>query len=326
MPHPIISGTSRRFCPADVDVVILNYRVGLLAAAAAQSAHENGAVSILVVDNHSPDDSLTTLKQEVSATTMILPLAANIGFSAGNNQGAALGRNPFLLFMNPDVVLHPQALQLMLDVFNVNPGVGIVGPALVGITGEPQPSAYFFIKPLRICNSLFGFDKVAGKFNLPFLSGNADLKRNGSYSGIVESLYGACFLVRRDAFLSVNGFDEDFFLYCEETDLFFRLSKAGWKAYRCAEAQATHHHGQSAQQVSRLSLLLMNESHRLYARKHFSFFGRILTAIAFIFGLCLRIVFSRTTQARANYFSALGIWLGWTPSVDPRKRRRPDIV
>ncbi len=312
------------FQTRDVDVVILNYRVGALAAQAAYSARENGTESILIVDNKSDDESLDILEKEVGSFVDILQLPMNVGFSSGNNAGAQRGKKPLILFMNPDVSLDSGALQKMVDLMNEQVLAGIVGPSLYGPDGEPQASAYFLLTPFRIGKMLFGLDKLAVKFGWPAFAGNADLKCNGNYSGVVESLYGACLLVRRKTFDSVNGFDGDYFLYCEETDFCLRLRQAGWKAYRCGTAKAKHWHGQSAKKVARKSQILMSESHQLYAQKHFSCIGRGITSVAFIAGLCLRILFAQSRETKAGYYAALGVWMGWTSSADPRRHRDCD--
>ena len=242
------------------------------------------------------------------------------GSLSGNNAGAKHCNRPLILFMNADVSLDPGALQRMVDAMNANPSVGIACPSLYGLHGEPQASAYLLLSPMRILNLLLCLDKFGAMMKWPVFQGNSDLKHNGDYTGVVESVYGACMLMRRSAFEAVNGFDEDFFLYCEETDLCLRLQNAGWTAYRCGGAQAKHWHGQSAQKVAKKSLILMSESHRLYARKHFSLSGQMITAFAFISGLCLRILFARTFKAKTGYFAALGVWLARTRSADPRGR------
>ncbi len=310
----------RTFQLKDVDAVILNYRVGLMAAQAARSANENGVNSVFIIDNRSDDDSVPVLKRDVSSFAEILALPENVGFASGNNAGAKLGKNPLILFMNADVLLNPGSVRQMVDVMNANPSVGIVTPSLCGPDGENQASAYFLLSPFRVVKLLLGIDKLGALLGWPALAGNADLMRNGDYTGVVESVYGACMLIRRAAFEAVNGFDEEFFIYCEETDLCLRLRKAGWKAYRCGVAQAKHWHGQSAQKAARKSLILMSESHRLYARKHFSLRGRIVTSLAFIAGLSIRILLAKSLEAKKNYFAALGVWLSWTHPADPRRR------
>lgn len=305
--------------PQDIDVVILNYQTAPLAIEAARSARDNGATSIVVVDNHSGDDSLSILQREIGAFTRILPMPGNYGFSAGNNRGAKHGNRPLVLFMNADARLQDASLTAMAKVYELDPRIGAVGPALFYPDGRPQASAYFFITPMRVVKSLLGIDKIGKKIGWAALSGNIDPDRNGNYSGPVESLYGPCFLARRKAFEEVGGFDETFFLYCEETDFIFRLAEKGWKAYRVSEAKVTHIHGESANQVPVSSLVSMQESLWIYAKKHFRVWGKLLTVVASVIGYGFRFLLSQKNTNRKRYRAALGVWLGWTSSADPRK-------
>jgi GT2 family glycosyltransferase len=320
MEQSNLKRADKAFLADDIDAIILNYRVGALAAGAAHSAKESGIKSILIVDNHSGDDSVSILERHISAFAEILPLPENIGFSSGNNAGAKRTRKPLILFLNADASLEPGAMQQMIDAMYANPSIGVICPSLYGPKEEPQASAYLLLGPLRILNMLLGLNKIGKLIKCQLLAGNADLKHNDEYTGFIQSAYGACMLVRRNAFESVNGFDEDFFLYCEETDLCLRMQIAGWKIYRCGKARVKHWHGQSANKTVRKSLILMSESHKLYARKHFSFIGRATTMLAFVTGLILRILLARSWEGKTNCFAALGVWLGWTPSVDPRKQ------
>jgi N-acetylglucosaminyl-diphospho-decaprenol L-rhamnosyltransferase len=295
--------------PADVDAVILNYRTFALTVQCARSVQSNGAGSIVVVDNDSQDGCGDKLEAELGGFARVLRLASNGGFSAGNNRGAREGDAPLLLFVNSDVVLPPGALAAMVDVLNRETRAGIVAPALAGSDGRAQASAYRFISPAVILQTLLGLDKLARKLGWAHLGGNVDLGRNGDYSGRVESLYGPCLLVRRQAFEQVGGFDENFFLYCEETDLILRLARAGWQAFRTAATTVLHVHNQSAGQLPARSLVLMNESNRYYAGKHFGWGGRTVTALAFAFGLTLRWVLARRPEERRRYLAALGVWL-----------------
>lgn len=304
----------------DVNVVILNYRTAPLAVEAARSARENGATSIVVVDNRSEDDSLSVLQREIGEFARILPMPGNYGFPAGNNSGAKLGDRPLVLFMNADARLHEGALVTMARVFDQDPRIGAVAPALYYPDGQPQASAYFFITPMRIVKSLFGVDKLADKWGWATLSGNIDPNRNADYSGQVESLYGPCILVRRKAFEEVGGFDETFFLYCEETDFVLRLAKKGWKAYRVADAEVTHNHGEFAKEFPINSLVLFQESRRIYATKHFSVWGKLITYVSSVIGIGLRVLLSSKSSDRKRYWAALGTWSRWTPSADPRKQ------
>jgi len=305
----------------DVDAVILSYRTAKLAVDAARSAHANRVGSIVVVDNHSGDDSVAILRAAVGDFADILELPGNHGFPAGNNAGARVGNRQLILFMNSDARLHDGAVATMVRAFMQDAKIGAVAPSLQYPNGQPQASAYFFITPKRLVSSVFGIHRLAKRIGSSFLAGNVDFKRNGTYSGEVESLYGPCILVRRTAFEKIGGFDEAFFLYCEETDFFLRLAKSGYRAFRVAAAQATHNHGESAKQSPIASSVLMQEGRRIYAKKHFGRLGRLVTALASVGGIVLRLLLSRSAHERRRHLATLGVWLGWTPTADPRKCR-----
>jgi len=297
--------------PKDIDVVIVNYRTARLAVEAARSAYENGARSIVIVDNNSQDDSVSVLKKETEKFTAILSLPTNRGFSAGSNVGAAHGNRPVILFMNADVRLDMGALPLMAQAMERDQKIGAIAPALYYPDGRPQASAYFFITPIRIINLMLGANILAERLGWAFLAGNIDPHHNGSYSGEIASLYGCCMLIRRRAFEEVGGYDEHFFLYCEETDFCLRLRKKGWKRYRAAEAKAFHCHGESVKEFPLDAVVVMQKSLKLYIKKHFSDIDRIISCIACVVGVTARFLLAAKNHDRRRYWMALGVWLGW---------------
>jgi len=311
----------------DVDVVILTYRTSRLAIDAAHSALDNNPGSITVVDNFSQDESSVLLKKEIGPFARIIFLDQNYGFGGGNNRGAQSGSRPLLLLMNADIKLYPDALLNMVKVFNTDERAGVVVPALNYPDQRMQPSAYLFIRPLRIIKIMMGLDKLAEKLNCNFLAGNVDCLHNNDYSGPIESPYGSCMLIRRRAFEDVGGFDENFFIYCEETDLALRLTKKRWKIFRDADARAIHNHGASANQNPANFYILMQESVRIYSKKHFNLLGRLAVFIFSILGIALRLVFFLGLHnKRMKYWAGLGVWLGWQKSVDPRKKADSNVI
>lgn len=293
--------------PEGIDVVIPNYYSAPLAINAARSARQDGAKSIIVVENGSKDNSFSILRKEIGDIANIISLPENRGYSGACNRGAAAGNLPLVLFLNSDATLQPGALSLMAKVFDENPQAGVVGPSLYYPDGRPQASAYFFITPTRIIFALFGIDRFS--YRWPRLSANEDWTRNGDYSGEVESLFGACLLCRRTAVEQAGGFDERLYT-CDETDFILRLAKKGWKAYRTAEAKVIHAQGKSIEKFPVEYAISAQEARRIYAKKHFSLSGRAITIFASVVGLSLRLLFSRTALNRKKYLAALGVWLG----------------
>ncbi len=311
--------------PSDVDVIVLNYRTPELAARAARSAAQDGADSIWIVDNGS-GNGVARLNVLVSGFAQVLSLPHNIGFSAGNNRGASHTERPIILFMNADTELQAGALRAMLRPFG-NPSVAAVGPVLHYPDHREQPSALLVPTAWRITAELLHLDALAPQFAKPLFASNVDPKRNGPYCGTVHSLYGACFAIRRTAFEAVGGFDEDFFLYLDETDLFVRLRSAGYTLYRVTDAHVFHHHSQSAKTIPVQSLLFSQQSRFIYGKKHFSSTAQVQVTIASVLGNLLRLLARvRSYDDRIRYWAALGYWLGWVGDPDPRRRPPAEIA
>jgi GT2 family glycosyltransferase len=311
----------RGITPQDVDVVILNYRTPELSVRAAKSAFVEGATSVFIVDNCSRDNSVEKLAERLGGMATVIERPENGGFAAGNNAGALLGDRPVILFLNSDAFLVPGALHSLCEVLNRDPRIAAVGPALYYEDGSPQPSASLRPTPWRITKTLLKIETLGKVLQWGVLAGNTDLRRNGTFSGQVETLYGPCLLIRRDAFEESGGFDERFFLYYEETDLLVRLRQSGWDVHRDGTARAIHAQGGSAEKASTFSTVIMQESRRIYSRKHFGVLGIMATSVASMLWSAMGTLLSVQRADRLRYWSALGVWLGWTASMDPRKQK-----
>jgi GT2 family glycosyltransferase len=133
----------------------------------------------------------------------------------------------------------------------------------------------------------------------------------------VDHVIGAFFLVRREIFNSLNGFDDRFFVYLEDLDFSFRARKAGWRSMYLADAQAFHAGGGTSNQVKARRLFYSLRSRLLYAFKHFSWLG----AIAVVLATLLVEPLSRSAQAlfRASLstlretWAAYGMLWRWLP-------------
>ena len=131
----------------DLSVVILNWnaRDYLVAALASLTAQEwQHAIEVIVVDNASHlDDSVATVRRDFSSVQLIAN-TMNVGFSAGNNIGLRAARGRYILFLNPDTVVHPGALDTLIDWMDAHPQVGACGPKLLNPDGSLQASCRAF--------------------------------------------------------------------------------------------------------------------------------------------------------------------------------------
>ena len=191
----------------------------------------------------------------------------NLGYGGGCNLGSRSAASPFLLFCNNDVEVRPDTIAVLEDALRRDPRVAAAGPRLVDGVGRPTPSVGRAPTPRRILfESLFLPRIFAG---IPAFDGHHTVAFGHDEARDVETLLGAIFLVRRDAFEAVGRFDERFPFYAEETDLFERLRKAGWRLRFEPRAAAVHHGGLASRSVPQRELdRRLHEGLALFARLH----------------------------------------------------------
>ncbi|MDX3451812.1 glycosyltransferase family 2 protein [Streptomyces sp. ME02-8801-2C] len=237
--------------PLTVDVVIVNWNAGRSLrnclhsiARADQSVLRVGEV--VVVDNASSDGSDRCLHVP-GLPLQVVRNTDNRGFAAACNQGAALCDSDFLLFLNPDTELYPDALRVTGEYLRT-PGAesfGIFGARMVDEDGRPQISCSRFPSPRIYVGRMTGLDRLVPALFPPHHLRPEELPR----SGPVDQVIGAYFLVRRPLFTELNGFDERYFLYLEEVDFALRASRLNWPSFHIGEARVYH-----AGQVSSVQL------------------------------------------------------------------------
>lgn len=192
---------------------------------------------IYVVDNNSTDGSREATKKRFPDVKLI-ENKTNTGFAHANNQALRIMQGRFAVLLNTDAVLQEGAIKSLLNFMNNTPGAGIAGVQLLNKDGSRQNSIDNFPSPeTEILNkSILRFffpDKYPGKSRI-------------HHSPIeVDSVIGACMIVRKEAMDEVGLFDEDYFIFLEETDWCFRMHKKGWKVYHVPDARVFHFSGHS---------------------------------------------------------------------------------
>lgn len=198
---------------------------------------------VLVVDNASGDDSAEAVGAAFPQVRLIVS-PENLGFARGNNLAAAQAEGEFLLLLNPDTWVHAGALERLVQYLDSQPRVGAVGPRLLNPDGSLQPSVYRLPTLFREWWRLFHLDRLYAfsQYSRDFLA--------AATTHPVESLNGACLLLRREALAGMRLFDDDYFMYSEEVDLCDRLHRAGWELHWLPAAEVTHTGGQSTRQAA----------------------------------------------------------------------------
>lgn len=221
--------------PARVTFIVVSYRTrDLLAGCLASIKAYGGDGPTLVVDNASGDGTAQMVARDFPAVRLIAA-EENLGFGRACNLGARTALTPFLFFLNPDARLHADTVPHLLTYIENHKKVAVVGPLLRDAAGGLEPSMRDEPTPGRLLRE-----------NLPIWKNFAAKHRRHDRPRRCDWLVGAALLVRRDAFASVNGFDESIHLYYEDADLCLRLRDAGWETHFTPDAAVTHVGGASS--------------------------------------------------------------------------------
>lgn len=211
-----------------VSAVVLNYRTPVqtwecVDALRKQTIGER--VQILIVDNHSEDDSIGYLRNRVRMTkaASVIESARNSGYGKGNNLGIEHAAGDYILIINPDNALEPQGLERMIAAMESDPGIGILAPRLLFDDGTVRDSARAFPQISDLIIKRTALRRLFPKRMKHYL-------HQGTADGVLQDVdwvAGACLLMKRNFFRELGGFDPRFFLFFEDTDLCRRTWNVG---------------------------------------------------------------------------------------------------
>ena len=245
----------------DVSIIIVNYNTKQLLADCLKSIYEqtkNIDFEVIVSDNGSKDGSIEMLKQDFPQVILI-ENNANLGFGAANNRGLEVAKGKYIFYLNSDTILLNNAVKIFFDYWEENGekgNLGALGCNLLdsegNITlsygnslGETDTVDNLIKKRLStLCASY----KVAIKYYIFRKKLNTVISTRPilNYTGCVGYITGADLFLKND---SNAIFDEKFFLYYEETDLQWRLSKKELNRVLISGPQIVHYEGGSEKKV-----------------------------------------------------------------------------
>jgi len=260
----------------DLAIIIVSYNTIQLLAECLDSVlvgldRSGLSGEVWVVDNASADGSAEMVRTRFSSVRLIAH-EENVGFAAGNNlalKAVRLGSTVIprhILFLNPDTRVIADALGIMVRFLDASPTVGAAGPRLVHGDGSFQHSAFAFPGLIQLMLDFF-----------PLHPRLLDARLNGRYPRrlyevaepfAVDHPLGAALMVRGETLAQVGGFDERFFMYCEEIDLCRRIRGLGWDVYCVPEAEIVHLVGQSTRQFRDRMFVALWRSRFLMYDKH----------------------------------------------------------
>lgn len=225
---------------APIDTVVVSYnRQDLLAGCLDALRASTRTTHVIVVDNASTDGSVALVERGFPDVSLLVN-PDNLGFAKAVNRGAAAGSGAFVLLLNSDARLRTDTLTRLAGALEADPRLGAVGPRILDGNGEIELSSG---RTMSLWNE--AWFKIAARLlaGPSFLAGQVRARYERDHA--TPSLTAACLLVRREAFDTLGGLDESFFMYAEDVDFCRRLRHAGWELRYLADAHVEHIGGAS---------------------------------------------------------------------------------
>ena len=254
-----------------LSVVIVNYNVQHFLEQCLHSvrrAIRNVEGEIFVVDNNSVDGSVRMVREKFPEVHLIAN-KENTGFSKANNQAIQVAKGEYILLLNPDTVVAEDTFEKVIRFMDEHPDAGGLGVKMVDGKGNflpeskrglPTPAVAFY--KIFGLSALFPASRTFGRYHLGFL----DKDKNHE----VDVLSGAFMLLRKTALEKTGLLDEAFFMYGEDIDLSYRITKAGYKNYYFSGTKIIHYKGESTKKSSVNYVFVFYRAMIIFARKHFS--------------------------------------------------------
>ena len=263
-------GEGRVTLSTAVVVVVHNTRDDLLACLASLPAA--GADEVVVVDSGSVDGSLEAA-QAAAPWVRALRLA-NVGFGQAANAGVAATRAEVVVLANADTRFRPGSVAALRDYVGAHADVGVVGPLVRFPDGRLQLSARAFPSiPQALGHALLGFVHPDNRWTRAYRLTDWDHTSERD----VDWVSGCCLAARRSAFDAVGGFDPAYFMFVEDVDLCWRMSRAGWRVAFTPSSEVLHDVG-GAVSGRRLRMIVEHARSldRFFARRYRGRAGRAL--------------------------------------------------
>lgn len=298
-----------------ISVIIVNYNVKYFLEVCLHSvlrATNGFDAEVIVVDNNSTDGSMQMVAEKFP-TVIRIENKDNAGFGRANNQGVAIAKGEYILFLNPDTVMPEDFFTKTIGYMDAHPEAGSIGPKLLDGKGQFAPDGKKSFPSLSV--AIFkttGINKVFSKS--PYFNKYYAVHIGDDETAAVDVLSGCCMLVRTAVLPKIGGaFDEDYFMYCEDVDLSYRIQKAGYQNIYFPEATLIHYKGESTRKATLSYVRIFNEALSTFVRKHYSKGNAQLFTIFINIGIVLRAILGVVKQVlkvlRMPMFDAL-IMLG----------------
>ena len=260
-------------------IIIVNWNSGIqlkeCVESVKKSSFENSILNkVVVVDNDSKDNSLELVKDLNYEKLKILKNKDNLGFGKACNSGVKNSQSDFILFLNPDAMVYEDTFHKLFDYIekNDNSDVVVYGVQLIGDDGKVQRTCARFPNLSNFLVKVLGLNKLNSKY---FETYHLE-EWNHNETKQIDHVIGAFYLIKREIFNSINGFDERYFVYFEDLDLSKRVYDSGYRTIYLSEIQAYHKGGGTSEQVKALRFFYSTRSSLIYSFKHLGIFKSII--------------------------------------------------
>ena len=243
-----------------LSIIILNYNVRYfleLCIQSVEAATKNIVHEIIVVDNNSSDLSCAMVSEKFPDIKLICN-RENVGFAKANNQGVKFAQGEYVLILNPDTILAEDTLEKVIAFADKQSNLGALGVRMIDGNGKFLPESKRNVPTVKVANQkLRGITK--NYYAVQF--GDTDIAK-------VAILTGAFLLMKRQLFIKIGGFDEDYFMYGEDVDLSYKLLNKGYDNYYFGKTTIVHFKGESTKKDNTY-LKHFYGAMQLFYEKHF---------------------------------------------------------
>ena len=287
-----------------LSIVIVNYNVKYIleqCLIAVYAAIKGLDTEIIVVDNHSTDDSVQYLRP-VFPEVVFIENNENTGFAKANNQAIRLCKGEYILLLNPDTVIGEDCLHNICRFMDEHPEAGAAGVKMLNAYGAflPESKRSFPTPWVSFCklfglSNLFSQSKRFAAYSLPYLDPDKQHR--------VDILAGAFLFLRHEALKKAGLLDESFFMYGEDIDLSYRIVLSGYQNYYLPEC-ILHYKGESTKKGDKKYLHAFYNAMLIFYGKYYpysSWFISSLIRLSITVRKCYAALFERKNTVKKKY-------------------------
>jgi GT2 family glycosyltransferase len=254
----------------DLSVIIVSWNTREILRDCLESLYRftpEATFEVFVVDNASSDNSVSMVRESFPGVHLIVN-SGNVGFSRANNQAIRISNGRYIALLNPDTLLIEDVFTPLLTHADEHREIGAIGPKVLckdsktiqNVCARRLPNLYFDFCRLSGLSRRYSGSRLFGGEYLSFWDHNS--------SRHVESLVGACMVVRKKTIDQIGLMDERQFMYGDEIDWCKRMLDNGWVIRYYAGASIVHYGGESAKQVKAASSIEAEKAQLYFYRKH----------------------------------------------------------